>query len=285
MISKQRILVLFFVSLLFVSTFILVFDTTEVQGLESRIVDTIDTPGHVPRDLAWDGQYLWLTDAGTNRIYKLNPSTGEVVVSVESPVRFPLGVAWDGHYLWINLPNQLYKLDPSRLVGSKFVIVKRFKFPHAGFLEWDGQYLWFSHWSGKEVLRKIDPSNAEFVFTLVSPTQWVTGIAWDGQYLWCASPVDPSKIYQVNSSTGEEVESIDAPTLASGLPLGMAWDGQYLYVVDGNAPKIYKVDIQQQEPPFCLGTLSISIIIPVILIAIWKLRRRDQYDGIQENGV
>jgi hypothetical protein len=96
--------------------------------------------------------------------------------------------------------------------------------------------------------------------------------------MWCTSNVNPAKIYQVDLSTGEEVDSIDSPASS---PWGMAWDGNYLYIVNGNVPKIHKVEIKQQL--FCLGTLSISIIIPVTLIAVWKLRRRDQYEGLQEN--
>ncbi|KPJ66312.1 hypothetical protein AMJ44_08535, partial [candidate division WOR-1 bacterium DG_54_3] len=44
--------------------------SAEAQG----IVDSFPSPASEPRGLAWDGEYLWCADAGTDSVYKLDTS-------------------------------------------------------------------------------------------------------------------------------------------------------------------------------------------------------------------
>ena len=70
------------------------------------------SPDSTPQGLAWDGQYLWLAGDNQNRIYKLNPSTGEVITYFASPDSDPTGLTWDGQYLWLTGGSQkrIYKM-------------------------------------------------------------------------------------------------------------------------------------------------------------------------------
>ena len=72
------------------------------------------------------------------------------------------------------------------------------------------------------------------------------------------------KIYKVDPSDGQVVSRFYSP---DDIPSGLTWDGQYLWCADITKGKIYKLDVQQ-APLFCLGTLAISIIIPVTLLAV-----------------
>jgi len=41
--------------------------------------------GKKPKDLTWDGRYLWNIDIGTNIIYKIDPASGDIVHTLPSP--------------------------------------------------------------------------------------------------------------------------------------------------------------------------------------------------------
>ena len=79
------------------------------------LVDSFPCPGSEPRGLAWDGEYLWCADAGTDSVYKLDGSTGSIISRISSPVGIEDeygGIAWsnDGH-VWLANGQYVYKLD------------------------------------------------------------------------------------------------------------------------------------------------------------------------------
>ncbi len=85
-------------------------DSTRVYKIDPASGDTvppsIPTPHPQPWGLAWDGEYIWVTDDGQDTpddgyIFKLDPTTGTVLDSFEAPGTKPRGAAWDGQYLWV----------------------------------------------------------------------------------------------------------------------------------------------------------------------------------------
>ncbi len=89
---------------------------------------TISSPCGSPKDLAWDGEFLWVADKESDLLYKIDPSeTGSVPLSYESPGRDPTGLAWDGTYLWNadEYTDVIYKIEPN----SDIIIVDHFKSP------------------------------------------------------------------------------------------------------------------------------------------------------------
>jgi DNA-binding beta-propeller fold protein YncE len=71
----------------------------------ASVVSSFQAPhgqGYLNRGLDWDGQYLWLAQAGTGggRIYRITTS-GSVVSSLFLAVYQPTGVAWDGSCVWM----------------------------------------------------------------------------------------------------------------------------------------------------------------------------------------
>jgi outer membrane protein assembly factor BamB len=101
------------------------------------------SPDSSPRGLAWDGTNLWLAGNSTDKIYKLNPSTGEVISSFASPDSLPQGLAWDGTNLWLagDSTDKIYKLNPS--TGE---VISSFASPDSSprGLAWDGTNLWLA---------------------------------------------------------------------------------------------------------------------------------------------
>lgn len=59
--------------------------------------------------------YIWNADNGTDKIYKIDPSSGQVLKSFDSPGDVPIGLAWDGTYLWNADYNtdKIYKINPN----------------------------------------------------------------------------------------------------------------------------------------------------------------------------
>lgn len=93
-------------------TLVSFFDPTTIFG--QGIVRQIDAPGPSARGLTWDGQYLWCGDAVENRIFKIDPATGEVVHSIpfEFNGTFGGGLAWNGDgTLWTTRMWYFHKLD------------------------------------------------------------------------------------------------------------------------------------------------------------------------------
>jgi len=114
-------------------------------------------PGCNAEDLAWDGDYLWYVDGGseaeaegTSSIYKINPQNGEVVKNFDAPGAHPSGIAWDGTYLWLSdyWQAKIYKIDPHE--GS---VLQSFNAPsdYPGGLAWDGRYLWCADWNSAKI--------------------------------------------------------------------------------------------------------------------------------------
>jgi len=99
------------------------------------------SPDTDPRDLAWDGQYLWLVGSSADKIYKLT-TTGTVVASFASPDSIPCGLAWDGQYLWLVVisTDKIFKLTTTGTVVASFASPDANPYG----LAWDGQYLWLA---------------------------------------------------------------------------------------------------------------------------------------------
>lgn len=71
------------------------------------------SPDTMPRDLTYDGTYLWLVGGTNQKIYQLDPSDGSEITSFASPGILPTGLAWDGANLWNYDANdqKMYLLD------------------------------------------------------------------------------------------------------------------------------------------------------------------------------
>jgi len=99
-------------------------------------------------DLAWDGQYLWITVSSEDKIDKLDPLDGKILKSIDVE-DFPQGLTFVGKNLWYSSGKTLYEINPE--TGEK--------------------------------LRSIDISNRKETLGWESPS----GIAWDGKNLLIAT--------------------------------------------------------------------------------------------------
>jgi len=67
-----------------------------------KVVDRMLIRGiQEPCQLAWDGEYLWVSSWHARTIYKVDIDKKEIVGYFKSPVSKATGIAWDGKYMWI----------------------------------------------------------------------------------------------------------------------------------------------------------------------------------------
>ncbi|MEW5825745.1 MAG: PKD domain-containing protein [Candidatus Bipolaricaulota bacterium] len=233
------------------------------QIVVEGIVATLSAPGPDPTGLAYDGAWLWISDASTRRIYKVRPADGYVlssfdapgssavpsadaksIIPVPNPVGVPAGLALGQGSLWVACASdgRIYKLhpdlpttDPNHVQG----VLDSEEFTPFG-LAFGGGSLWVSDLVRGRVFR-VDPMTGavqgSFAAPAVGPTDLAprgivavapTGLAWAGGALWVtAGPV----LAKVNPWTGVVLDTTAAPGLE---PADLAYDGQFLWVADPN---------------------------------------------------
>jgi len=79
------------------------------------IVDSFPSPGSEPRGLAWDGEYLWCSDAGIDSVYKLDTFTGDIASDFSFNIYDDYGgITWSiDSTIWLANGSYVYEIDPS----------------------------------------------------------------------------------------------------------------------------------------------------------------------------
>jgi len=123
--------------------------------------------------LGWDGTHLWLTcwPGGIyphGQIYKIDPTSYEVLWSRELDVTYIEDLAWDGHYFWSTdwLAGIVFAIDPA---SGDTLHTFRAPGPNPVGTAWDGTYLWLTCTS-KDSIWAVDVSAA--FTTPVAPQSW-----------------------------------------------------------------------------------------------------------------
>jgi transglutaminase-like putative cysteine protease/streptogramin lyase len=195
-----------------------------IQWPESTEPFHINPPGERSGYLAYGAGSLWMTDAESGKIWRLNPSTGAVQGSLDST--WDGGIAFDGENLW----KALYSGPTIRCIrpsdGTTIREIPGVGTGQAG-LTWDGTHLWIADRSTQKIYR-INPNTGAQVSSFNSPGSSPTGLVWWNGYLYHADSHEDT-IYQLDSTTGEIVSRIAAP--GSG-PRGLAFDGNSLWHSD-----------------------------------------------------
>lgn len=199
-------------------------------------------------ELAWDGNFLWFAENDQDKIYKMDPSNGDLVQSFAAPGVEPSGLTWDGENLWCAEWDEamIYKLDPSS--GN---IIDSFEAPgdQPTGLAWDGQYLWNADNALGKIF-KINHSSGVLIDSFDSPKIDPKGLTWDGQDI-LVSISSEKKIYRIDHSNGMIVADFNGTADDNR---GLAWDGEYLWESDHLSGTIYKLLIQDQESPTWVET-------------------------------
>jgi streptogramin lyase len=208
------------------------------------ILQVFKTPGPCPTGMTFDGKNLWLADSFTDKIYKIDPQSGETLASFDAPGFRPEGLAWDGERLWhIDAGEKyMYLLDPET---GKALSILESNSSNPRDLAWDGEYVWIADYR-RDILLKVSTADGMMVQNFPSPASEPAGLAFDGRYLWVADR-GQDRIYLVNPSDGLTISSLRS---YGPFPYGLAWGNGVLWNVDYENDEIYKVKV------FCKDILS-----------------------------
>ena len=80
-----------------------------------EVIDSFPAPASESRGLAWDGEYLWCADPGTDSVYKLDPTGGAVVSSFPFSIESDYGgITWSADTtLWIANGSRISEVNPA----------------------------------------------------------------------------------------------------------------------------------------------------------------------------
>lgn len=73
-----------------------------------------------PDQLAWDGEYLWISSWHAKVVYKVDIGKWEIMGYFRSPVSKTTGIAWDGKYMWVTgTYGDLYQMEVGLDISPK----------------------------------------------------------------------------------------------------------------------------------------------------------------------
>ena len=73
-----------------------------IEPAYGEILKFFSPPPDDPKDMAYDGEFIWCIDYLDNAIYKLDPNTGKILESIPAPNGISSGLTWDGENFWVS---------------------------------------------------------------------------------------------------------------------------------------------------------------------------------------
>jgi sugar lactone lactonase YvrE len=167
-----------------------------VDPSDGEIISSLTTPGELPRGLAWGDGFLFIADSATDKIYKMDVSSGsfeEYPLPGEDLI--PSGLAFDGENLWVSDydKNALYKLTPDGEVLDKFPSPG--SSPRGLTFSEEG-YLLGVDSGDDDLVYKIDPLSGEPLTSFSTPSTNPRGLALMDNLLFIAD-WDKNQIYKM----------------------------------------------------------------------------------------
>ena len=227
-----------------------------------------------PQGMTYYDGYLWIVDAGTDRIYRVYPhdvlADDDITVlhnAGDSNFNIPLtdndtnhpvtggGLTSANNFLWNASPvtDDIIKLDP--VDGDNIeteVTLSTLAFPSPHGITYDGTYFWIVD-RQTNTLNKVLAEDGSVISSISGPSSLVSyadnnsvtnatpfGITWDGQALWVTDQQE-DKIYRVDPEDGTILAEFPAPASSDNLK-GITWDGEFLWTVDNALQTIFKIE-------------------------------------------
>ena len=150
---------------------------------------------------AFDGTHLY--QIAEQRIYKIDPVTGDVLASIPAPGHgFDSGLTWAEGSLWVGQyrDRKIHQVDPETGKVIRTIETNRFV---TGVTWVDGE-LWHATWEGDESeLRHIDPQSGAVIERLeMPPGIGVSGLESDGADLFYCGGGSSGKVRAVRRPNG-----------------------------------------------------------------------------------
>lgn len=186
---------------------------------------------------ALEGGSIWVIDNGvSDRLVKINRTTGEVVASLAAPSSDPRDLAWDGSLVWCAEYSSgvLYGVDPATgAVVDSFATGLTFM----GGLDYDGTQFWAL---ANDRVYTIDPATRTPIYKYNVGGNG--GICVAGGYVWVSYPsIYERRVYRFDPVTGS---ALGAYRLPGTSPQGIELDAEgYLWNSDSQTKLLYECSL------------------------------------------
>jgi glutamine cyclotransferase len=183
--------------------------------------------------VTYDGQHVWF--AAGDKLNAFDPDNGKTLRSID--IAAHAGTAFDGQHLFQIAEDRIHKIDPN--TGRVLATIPA---PGGGGdsgLAWAEGALWVGHYRERKIYQ-IDPQTGAVLRTIES-NRFVTGVTWVDGELWHGTwEGDKSELRQVDSRTGEVLQSLEMP---AGMGVsGLESDGgERFFCGGGNSGKVRAV--------------------------------------------
>jgi glutamine cyclotransferase len=245
----------------------------QLDPANGSVLRTIPAPDAWSKDLAFDGNYLFVCGNNQSRIYKVDTATGSQVGSFQAPGDNPVGLCFGDGFLWNadwnsdqSKPNFIFKLNASS--GQKLdSILTPAEWP-AG-LAWDDGSLWNADMKNG-IIYRLDPATGAVSGATGTPGSEPTGLAFDGTELWNADNAR-DMIYHFRSDSGPAAVLLNAPHDFDALP---CWhDVAILGTVAGGDLQQFQVEYGAGADPSVWYPVGSAQSLPVYLdtLATWDV--------------
>jgi sugar lactone lactonase YvrE len=212
-------------------------------GPGELVTGEIESPASCPMGLAWDGSRLWFSDRRQDRIYAIDPLSGNAAGELPSPGFQPSGLAWDGECLWCadQEEGKLFRIEPD---SGLVVHTVDAPWPRPSGLAWDGERLWVAD-ERKRLICQVDPADGTTIRSFPAPAESPQGLAFDGRTLWC-SDRKLDRIHGISPEGGEVLITLHSP---GPYPTGLAADGKSgLWSVDYQTDLCSSLEVRGRGP-------------------------------------
>jgi hypothetical protein len=218
------------------------------------VVSTVASPvSNYSMGLAWDGQYLWVSDEFTGELYQYDFDNQSIVNSCNGLDNSLRDLTWQamddgGGYLWAGTWSQIGHVNKIDVENCQ--IVGGFNIPGMGSNHCNGAaWNYFndgSEWRYELILGEesgdlywADPSTGAIDQTCSPYSQPFDprGLAWDGFGVWAGYQYT-GEVRLYDTSCSQMAICLSTTTTQQGT----AWDGHYLYTT-GSSNTIAKVDV------------------------------------------
>jgi len=218
------------------------------------VIATVPSPMNgYSMGLAWDGRYLWVSDAFSGELYQYDFDSQTIISSCNGLDNSLRDLTWQamdsgGGYLWAGTWSQYHHVN--KIDVDNCQIVGGFDIPGMGSNHCHGAAWDFfndgTEWRYELILGEeggdlywADPSTGgiDHSCTPYHPSYDPRGLAWDGFGVWAGyQDSDEVRLYDTSCS---QMSSCSSTTV---FQQGTAWDGHFLYTT-GSSNTIARVDV------------------------------------------
>ena len=204
--------------------------------------------------LAWDGEYLYFGIYGSegDRIYRVDPSTGDYELHLNAPIEDAYGLTFDGAELWTVVqaessgdPSYALQFDLDGNEGDQFTLPAHYM---SGIAYDDGDFWSAAYYDPDGYIYKTD-NQGNILDEFAAPDNQPWDLAVQDEYLWMADKWG-NALYKIDKATGDLLETHSSE---HSDPSGITWDGQYLWYLDKGSGSdqdwLYKVDLSGSGSP------------------------------------